>query len=165
MRVKGLPPLLPKRRRLDKMPMRLLPRVGERPAGADRGGDLGTRTPGFFIAKDFGFSIVRGRGSAAALREGELGRGSSLGEGATGAPKALAGTKLEALNRSELLFDGTQRPASSEALERLEEKTGSTFSKSSASRSEALRLTGDLAVEMAAPSGKYHFHDGAGIDR
>jgi len=123
-RVKGLPVFL----RL-RIPMRL--RVGERPAGAERGADLEVSSLG---AGERAGRIGR-RGEAMGLREEK-----SLGEGG-----ALVRKKLVGLRRSLEVPSGF--------LERLGERKmmGSTFSalSLSASKAEALRLVGEVRVDNA----------------
>lgn len=121
-----------------RMPTRLLPRVGERPAGADIGvADLESLLLSFF-AGDLGFRMDRGRDGAArtGLLYVELQRPSLLET--AGVEDDLVRTKVGALKKS-------LSRRSELALERFEKsRAGSTFSKSStSSRSTALRLLGD----------------------
>lgn len=133
-------------RRLLRMPIRLLPRVGERPAGAD----MGVLEPRdrllSFLAGDFGFRMDRGRGDAPWKTEAEI-------------PSLLLGT-------AEVVEDLVMRNAvglKKSLLELPDEfafglldnrSAGSTFSKSSTLRKSAtLRFPGDdnaMAVDSLA---------------
>lgn len=127
-------------RRLLRMPIRLLPRVGERPAGADIG-ELAPRERLLsFLAGDFGFRIDRGRGDAP-LRgllktEAEI---PSLPLGNAEVEEDLVMMNEGGLKKSlvelsdELAFDLLENRSA-----------GSTFSKSSMLRKSAtLRFPGD----------------------
>ncbi len=128
----------PVRRRLERMPMRLEPRLGERPAGAESG-DL-ARFVLSLAAGDLGWRSDRGR--AEAVRPGlETGSWMSARDGAEA---ALVRTKEDGLT------EALPEKKLSAPLLRLENRTGSTFSKSSIStRSEALRLLTGEDGEMA----------------
>lgn len=116
------------------MPERL-PRVGDRPAGAERGEDRAMLVLSL-AAGDLGFNRLRGRGAAA------------LGALATGKSLVLADLvrkKVEGLMKEP--FEGKKLSA---PLARLVNSTGSTFSESSDSvTSEAFLFTGD-GLEIAA---------------
>lgn len=122
----------PARRRL-RMPMRLLPRVGERPAGADMGAL--DRLLLSFLAGDLGFNMERGCGETALT--GLYGERPSLLLGMVEVEDDLVRKKVGALKKSLL------RPSELD-LERLNRMAGSTFSKSWTSRSSAaFRLPGE----------------------
>ena len=119
--------------------MRLLPRVGDRPAGAVRGDDLATLVLSL-AAGDLGFRIDRGRGEEALTGLVTEASASLLGN-AVGVEEALVRTKWEGLKRSLVRL--------SDPLDLLEKKMGSTFSESSRpATSEALRLE-EGGVEIA----------------
>ena len=124
-RVKGEPVL----RRL-RIPMRL--RVGERPAGAERGADLEASVLSLGAGERAG--RIGRRGDAIGLQEVK-----SLGEGGARARKKLVGLR------------GAEVPSG--FLERFGERKmmGSMFSASSlsASKAEALRLLGEEREESA----------------
>lgn len=120
--------------------MRLLPRVGDRPAGADMGVLEPRERLLSFLAGDFGFKMDRTRGDAP-LRgllktEAET---PSLLPGNTGVEEDLVMMNVGGLKNSLL------EPLEELALDRLENRSaGSTFSKSSTLRkSAALRFPGD----------------------
>lgn len=120
------------------MPTRLLPRFGERPAGADFGLAALERLLFNFFAGDLGFKIDRGREAVALMGLlYELLLRSSLLEMA-GVEDDLVRMKVGGLKKS------LSRPSELD-LERFEKsRAGSTFSKSStSSRSAAFRLLGD----------------------
>lgn len=109
-----------------------MPRVGERPAGAESGDDL-TMPALILAAGDLGCSRLRGRGRVGfeLVNAGLSARGAAFFRiKEDGLRESLEGKKLS-------------RP-----LDRLENTDGSTFSKSSVSTSEALRLAPE-AGEMA----------------
>lgn len=113
------------RRRLERMPARL-PRVGERPAGAERGEDLAMEVLSLATG-DLGWRMARDLGEPIGLE------GDSAAAGA-----ALVRTKDDGLKKS---LEGKE---SAVPLERLEKKTGSTFSKlSTSTMSAAFRLPVD----------------------
>lgn len=137
-------------RRLLRIPMRLLPRVGERPAGADMG-ELGPRARLLsFLAGDFGFKMDRTRGDAPPLR-GLLKTEAEM-------PSLLLGNAEVEEDLVMMNVGGLKSLlAPSEVLpfDRLEKRSaGSTFSKSSTLRkSAALRFPGDdngMAVDSLA---------------
>lgn len=128
------------RLRLDRMPTRLLPRVGERPAGAVRGDDLATLVFNL-AAGDLGLRIERGRGDEALTGLMTEDRASLLDNDDVETEDALVSTKLDGLKKSLVRL--------SDPFDRLEKKMGSTFSESSRpATSEALRLEAD-GVEIA----------------
>lgn len=142
----------PVRRRL-RMPIRLFPRVGERPAGADMGViDALDRLLAIFRVGDFGFRMDRGREEAALIRlYGE--RPSLLAN--VGTEVDLARKKVGGLKKLLLWPSGLD-------LARLDRsRAGSRFSKSLASKkSAALRLPGEetevgIAVGLSALLGSF----------
>lgn len=124
-------------RRLLRMPMRLLPRVGERPAGADMGLPAPRDRLLSFLAGDFGFRMERGRDDAPFI--GLLKTDAEI-------PFLLLGTAEED-DDLVMINEGVLKKSLLEpsALDRLENKSaGSTFSKSSTLRKSAtLRFPGD----------------------
>lgn len=112
------------RRRLDKIPARL-PRVGERPAGAEMGDDLGMWVLSLATG-DLGCRVRRG------VEEAEVLVGLVRRASGTVVP-ALVRTKAEGLIKS---LEGVPE----EPLARLAKSSGSRFSESSVSISSALRL-------------------------
>lgn len=128
--------------------MRLVPRVGDRPAGADMG-VLDRVLLMSFLAGDFGFRMDRGRGEAAlrGLLYMEVVERPSLLLEKVGLEDDLVRTKVEGLKKPLPKLSGLD-------LARLKSATGSTFSKSFTSRSSvAFRLlgeeTGMAAVQLA----------------
>lgn len=116
--------------------MRLLPRGGERPAGADMGElDVFKRLLAIFRAGDFGFSTDRGRGEAALT---------GLRETRPSLPVRL-GTDVDLARRKEGDLKKSLPNPSVLDLARLDSsRAGSTFSKSLASKKSAtLRLPGE----------------------
>lgn len=118
------------RRRDERRPVRL-PRVGDRPAGADSGEDL--TIPVFNLeAGDLGFRTLRGRGAATLgvlvilLVEDDL-----------------VSRKVEGLTKSLVAKEVSEEP-----LTRFEKMIGSTFSASLSSGSEDFRFPGEV-VETA----------------
>lgn len=138
-RLKG-PPV----RRRERMPARLEPRVGERPAGAERGDDL-AREVLILAAGDLGCRKVRGRWDGlAGLRTS---RGDCAVTGNEGVEAALVKTKGDDLTKS---LTG-KKLLSTPPFDRLEKRVGSTFSKSSPSTaSAALRLPEEWAGTAVA---------------
>lgn len=133
-------------RRLLRMPILLLPRVGERPAGADMGEPEPRDRLLSFLAGDFGFRMDRDRG-VAPLR-GLL--KTSLGNAEVEVDLVIrnaVGLKKSLLS-DELAFD------------LLESKSaGSTFSKSSTFRKSAtLRFPGDESAMAAGPLALVRWH-------
>lgn len=127
----------PVRRRL-RMPTRLFPRGGERPAGADMGElDVLDRLLAIFRAGDFGFKMDRGRGEAALTGLYEM----------TPSLPARVGTELDLVRRKVGDLKKSLLKPSGFDLARLDRsKAGSTFSKSLASKKSAtLRLPGEEA--------------------
>jgi hypothetical protein len=113
------------------MPTRF--RVGERPAGAERGEDFETEVLSFGSGER---AVRMGRGDVAVFREDK----SLVGDGG-----ALVRKKLTGLTTDSLLLPSGH-------LERLGERkmTGSTFSAlSSSSKDAALRFTADEGVDSA----------------
>lgn len=132
-------------RRLLRMPIRLLPRVGERPAGADMGVAEPRERLLSFLAGDFGFRMDRERGDAPlrglAKTEAEI---TSLLLGNAEVEEDLVMMNEGGLKNSLL------EPSDELALDLLENRSaGSTFSKSSTLRQSAtLRFPGeDSAME------------------
>lgn len=135
----------PVRRRDDERIPDRLPRVGERPAGADKGVDLAI--PVLILVGDLGFRYDRGRGVVAL--------GALLSE------TLLVLANLVRMNEAGLMkesLDGKKLLLSA-PLDRLEKMRGSMFSESSVSTiSDAFRFTGD-EVEIAARSFSKVQHD------
>ena len=127
------------RRRLVRMPGRL-PRVGERPAGAEMGDDLVMLVLSL-AAGDLGCKVRRG------VEVALMGLDRALVLALVVTPATLVRTKDEGFFRKSL--DGV---AALEPLLRLAKRRGSTFSESSVSRSSALRLP--AALEGATPARK-----------
>lgn len=123
-------------RRLLRIPIRLLPRVGDRPAGADMGALEPRDRLLSFLAGDFGFRMDRGRGDAPWKTEAEM-------------PSLLLGTAevvVDLVMRNEVGLKKSLLELSDElAFDLLENSSaGSTFSKSSTLRKSAtLRFPGD----------------------
>lgn len=130
-------------RRLLRMPIRLLPRVGERPAGADMGLLVPRERLLSFFAGDFGFRIDRGRGDAPF-------RGLLNTEADTA---SLLLGNAEVVDDLVMMNDGGLKKSlfKPSAFDLLENRSaGSTFSKSSTLRKSAtLRFPG---VERAVKS-------------
>lgn len=138
-------------RRLLRMPIRLLPRVGERPAGADMGVVEPRERLLSFLAGDFGFRMDRERGDAPlrglAKTEAEI---PSLPLGNAEVEEDLVRMNVGGLMKSLL------EPSDALPLDLLENRSaGSTFSKSSTFRKSAtLRFPGDdsaMAADSLAP--------------
>lgn len=135
-------------RRLLRMPIRLFPRVGERPAGADMGVPEPRERLLSFLAGDFGFKMDRGRGDA--LFKGLL----KTDEEVASLPLGNAEVEEDLVMRNEVGLKKSLLELSEElALDLLENRSaGSTFSKSSTFRKSAtLRFPGDDSA-MAADS-------------
>ena len=120
------------RRRLLEMPERLL-RVGERPAGAERGEDLATDVL-ILPMGDLAWRMVRERGEVGRDREGLVGARRAAG--------LVVRLKTGAFKMS------LEKKLSSAPLDLLAKMEGSTFSKSSSVSSEAFLLLagGEAAV-------------------
>lgn len=123
--------------------MRLLPRVGERPAGADMGLlEVLAKLLATFLTGDLAFRMVRGRDMAADLLK--------LVEAAPSFP-ASDGADVDFVRTS---ADGLKKslPRPSElTLARLERsRAGSTFSRSlTLKKSVTLRLPGEVTIGIA----------------
>lgn len=141
-------------RRLLRMPIRLLPRVGERPAGADMGLLAPRERLLSFFAGDLGFRMDRGRG------DGPF-RGLLNTEADT--PSLLLGNAEVEDDLVTMNEGGLKKslPAPS-ALDLLENRSaGSTFSKSSTLRNSAtLRFPGDdraaKSLALVVPHHRQH---------
>lgn len=140
-------------RRLLRMPIRLFPRVGERPAGADMGVPEPRERLLSFLAGDFGFRMDRGRGDA--LFRGLLKTDAEM----PSLPLGNAGVEEDLVMRNEVGLKKSLLELSAElALDLLENRSaGSTFSKSSTFRKSAtLRFPGDDSAMAADPLALVH---------
>ena len=113
-----------RRRVLERIPERLL-RVGERPAGAERGEDLEMEVL-ILLMGDLGWRMVRVRGEAGRDRVGLVGARRAVG--------LLVMLKTGALRTS------LEKKLSPAPLDLLAKMDGSTFSKSSSFKSAAFLL-------------------------
>lgn len=131
----------PARRRLS-MPMRLLPRGGERPAGADIGLlEVWARLLAIFLAGDLGFRMERGRVMATlrGLHEERPSLPDNVGTEVDLVRRKAGGLKKSLPRPSELILARLERS-----------RAGSTFSKSLAlKKSATLRLPGEVTMGMA----------------
>jgi hypothetical protein len=132
-RAKDPPPV----RRRERMPIRLEPRVGERPAGAERGDDLAMVV---LILAAGAPEVLAERKDDRGRWEGRTGLRMSRGDCTVvkdGTDAALVRVKGDGLAKSLM----GKKVVSTPPFDRLENRVGSTFSKSSPSTaSEALRL-------------------------